>query len=41
LCQPRAFLAALRHDRFLDLTVDLGLRPLGSPHKAIQTRELQ
>src|SRR5205823_12470057 len=37
--QPRAFLAAIRHDRLLHLTIDLMLRPIGSSHKSIQTRE--
>ena len=41
LRQTRALLLAVRHDRFFHVTVDLLLRPIGGPDKAIEARELQ
>ena len=39
--QARALLLAVRHDRLFHATVDLLLRPIGSPDKPIEARELQ
>ena len=39
--QTRAFLLAVRRDRFFHVTVDLVLRPIRSADKPIETRELQ
>ena len=39
--QTRALLVAVRHDRLFHVTVDLLLRPIGSPDKPIEARQLQ
>jgi hypothetical protein len=39
--QTRAFLLAVRRDRFFHVTVDLVLRPIRSADKPIETREFQ
>jgi hypothetical protein len=39
--QTGTFLSAIRHDRLLHLTVELLLRPIAGPDKAIQTGELE